>query len=230
MTSPKTALLLVGSAKPAGQSTSEALGSYLVQKLAEHGVAVTTMHVARALRTEGRVAELLQAIDRSDLLILAFPLYVDSPPYLVAAALERIAAHRQTQPAPKPPSFLVIVNCGFPEAHHNRTALAICEQFAVAAGLRWAGGLALGAGGAISGRPLAEVSGMSRNVLAALDLTATALAVGDPAPAEAVALMARPLLPARAYMLMGDLGWMAQARRYRMLTRLGARPFKQDQR
>jgi hypothetical protein len=83
MTSPKTVLLLVGSAKPAGQSTSEALGSYLAQKLAERDIAITTLHVARAMRTEARKAALLAAVDAADILVLVFPLYVDGLPYLV---------------------------------------------------------------------------------------------------------------------------------------------------
>jgi hypothetical protein len=227
MTAPKTALLLVGSAKPAGESSSEALGAYLAQRLDEHGVQTATMHVARALRTEARTNELLLAVDRADLLILAFPLYVDSLPYLATEALERIAARRQAQPTPAPASFLAIANCGFPEAQHNATALAICRQFADDAGFAWAGGLALGEGGAISGRALAAVGGMAHNVVAALDLAAAALAAGDPAPEEAVALMARPFIPARAYTLMGDLGWLMQARRNHALTRLAARPFDQ---
>jgi hypothetical protein len=225
MTPPKTALLLIGSAKPAGESSSEALGVYLQGRLAEHGISAETRHVARALRTEARTQELLEAVDRADLTILAFPLYVDSLPYLVTAALERIAAHRQGQPSPAPASFLAIANCGFPEAQHNATALAICRQFADEAGFAWAGGLALGEGGAISGRPLAKAGGMAHNVLAALDLAAAALAEGEAAPAEAAALMARPFIPARAYMLMGGLGWLMQARRNRVLTRLAARPF-----
>ena len=229
MTFPRTALLLVGSAKPAGESSSESLGSYLLQRLTEHGVNTETQHVARALRTEARTQELLQAVDRADLFILAFPLYVDSLPYMVIEALERIATHRQAQPASAPASFLAIANCGFPEVQHNETALAICEQFAAEAGLRWAGGLALGEGGAISGQPLAKAGGMVHNVVAALDLAAAALAEGKPVPAEAIALMARPFIPARAYMLMGDVGWLAQARRNRVLTRLRARPFKQVQ-
>ena len=38
MTSPKIALLMIGSAKPAGESSSEALGSYLLERLAERGI------------------------------------------------------------------------------------------------------------------------------------------------------------------------------------------------
>ena len=68
---------------------------------------------------------------------------------------------------------------------------------------------------------------MAHNVVAALDLAATALAAGEPVPTEAVALMARPFIPASAYMLMGDAGWLMEARRNRALTRLAARPFGQ---
>jgi hypothetical protein len=225
MTPPKTALLLVGSAKPAGQSTSEALGSYLAQKLAERDIAFTTMHVARTMRTEERTAALLTAVDAADIVILAFPLYVDGLPYLVTQALEQIAAHRDNETDIQRPLFLAIANCGFPEARHNATALAICRQFADVAGFAWAGGLALGEGGAISGRSLAEVGGMAHNVVAALDLAAAALAAGKPVPTEAIALMARPFIPASAYVLLGDLGWLRQARRNRALTRLPMRPF-----
>jgi hypothetical protein len=223
--SPRTALLLVGSAKPAGESTSEALGGFLAQHLQQHGIETATMHVAHALRTEARTAELLAAVDAAGLVILAFPLYVDGLPYLVTRALERIAAHRRAHPTPVPAAFLAIANCGFPEAAHNTIALSICRQFAEEAGFAWAGGLALGEGGAISGRPLAEGNGMARNVVVALDRTAAAMAAGEPAPEEAVELMARPFIPATAYMLMGDLGWLMLAVRNRALMRLGARPF-----
>ena len=226
MTTPQNALFLVGSAKPAGGSTSEALAAHLAQRLAQQGVATATMHVARAMRTETRVQGLLQAVEATDLLVLAFPLYVDTLPYLATGALERIAAHRQAQPSPRPAAFLAIANCGFPEAEHNATALAICQQFAHVAGFAWAGGLALGAGGAINGRPLAQAGGMARHVAQALDMTAAALAAGQPAPQEAIALLSRPLMPLRAYTLLGDLGWRMQARRNGVYRKLWDRPIQ----
>jgi hypothetical protein len=226
MTTPKNALFLIGSAKPAGESTSEALADHLAQRLHARGVETVTLHVARALRTETRTQELLHAVDRADLFVLAFPLYVDALPYLATEALERIAAHRQAQPTPLPMPFLAIANCGFPEARHNDTALAICQQFASEAGFSWAGGLALGAGGAINGRPLAQAGGMARNVARALDMTADALAAGSAAPTEAIALLARPMMPLRVYTFMGDLGWRMQARRNGVYRHLRARPLQ----
>ena len=79
------------------------------------------------MRTEERTGELLAAVDRADLVILAFPLYVDSLPYLVTQALEQIAARRAGETDIRRPLFLAIANCGFPEVRHNATALAICR-------------------------------------------------------------------------------------------------------
>ena len=225
MSTPKKALLLIGSAKPKGESSSEALATHLAERLRAHGMHTEIRHVAMAMRTPAQTHEFLQAIDQTDALIVAFPLYVDSLPYLATLALERIAAQRQSQTEPRPGSFLAIANCGFPEVAHNATALAICRQFAEEAGYAWAGGLALGMGGAIAGRPLSEVGGMAHNVLAALDLAAEAIAGGKPVPDEAITLMAKPFIPITGYMLMGDIGWLAAARRNHVLTRLGARPY-----
>jgi hypothetical protein len=224
MSTKKTALLLIGSAKPAGQSTSEALGSYLLQKLAADGFATTTNYIYRALRTPERRQALLAAVDQSALLILAFPLYVDTLPYLVINAMELIAAHRQTQRNPSPTRFVPIANCGFPEAHQNETALAICREFAHQGQLQWAGGLALGQGGALAGRSLTAVGGTARSVRHALDRAASALAAGQPVPPEAQALLAKPLMPAFFYTLMGNLGWLQQAHKQGSWGQLRAQP------
>jgi hypothetical protein len=96
-------------------------------------------------------------VDAADLVVLAFPLYIDALPCLVTLALEAIAEHRQLRPSTNRSRLAVLVNNGFPEARQNVTALAICEAFAARSGLVWAGGLAMGAGEALcSGVPLTE--------------------------------------------------------------------------
>ena len=228
MRNPQKALLLIGSAKPKGESSSEALSNHLAERLRARGTQTATWHVAMAMRTPAQTREFLRVIDHADALILAFPLYVDCLPYLATLALERIAAHRQSQTEPRPGSFLAIANCGFPEVGRNATAIAICRQFAEQAGYAWAGGLALGMGGAIAGRALSEVGGMAHNVIAALDLAAEAIAQGIAVPEEAITLMAKPFIPITGYMLMGDIGWLVEARRHHVLTRLGARPYQNE--
>jgi len=223
------ALLLIGSAKREGESTSEALGSYFMTKLNGRGVATSTFAVHRALRTPDRTAALLEAVDACDLLVLAFPLYVDTLPSLATQALETIAAHRSGSNSIRQPWFLAIANCGFPEAEHNDVALAICAQYAAETGMRWAGGLALGAGGAVHGGAINERS-MTHNVARALDLTAAALAADQPAPHEAIALIRTPMMPARLYTFMGNLGWHRMAQVNGVWRRLGDRPFSPSNR
>jgi hypothetical protein len=225
MTTNQNALLLVGSAKADGASTSGALGSYLLARLAANGMQTETLLLYRNLRTPERTAALLAAVDAADLVILAFPLYVDTLPYLVTAALEQIAEHRAAQAAPSPTGFAAIVNCGFPEAHHNDVALAVCGQFARQTGMEWMGGLSLGGGGTVNGQPLAQGGGKVRNLVASLDLAANALSAGQPVPPQAVELMAKPIISHALYVAVGNLSWHITAWQNGVHGKLGARPF-----
>ena len=141
-------------------------------------------------------AELCSSVDLANLLVLVFPLYIDALPFLVTKALEVIAAHRQGTPVAHPQRLAVICNSGFPESDQNAVALAMCRQFAAQTGMIWAGSLAIGGGGAYGGQSLTVVRhpGVKR-VIRALDLTAAALADGQPVPQEAVTLMAQSPIP-----------------------------------
>jgi len=218
-------LLLVGSAKRP-KSTSESLGTYLLERLEGQGFETEMLLLHRALRSEAGQAELLAATDRADLLVLAFPLYVDTLPHLAIKALELIAEHRQAEKPSQGQRMLAIANCGFPEAAHNDTALTICRQFAHEAGFDWAGALSLGGGQTIDGRALAQVQGMARNVIRALDLAADALARGEPVPSDAEGFMSKSIVPAWAYIWMGGIGWKRQARKHGMQKMLRARPYQ----
>ena len=147
------AALLVGSARPPGTGNSEALGSYLLARLAEGGMETEVFHVHRCQRPEKERA-LFDAADGADLFVLSLPLYVDALPYLVTRCCERMAAHRAEQPNERRTRLIAVVNCGFPEAVHTETALEMCRVFARQAGFVWAGGLGLGGGEAIGGRSL----------------------------------------------------------------------------
>lgn len=221
----RNAVLLVGSAKPEGVSTSQALGEALLTRLAARGIAGNTFLAQRAMRTEARIQELLAAIDAADVVVLAFPLYVDTLPYLVTAALEQIARHRQQAAPEHAPLFVAITNCGFPEVAHNALALRVCRQFARQAHFAWGGGLALGGGGVLNGQSPDQAGGKARLIVQSLDLAADALALGQPVPDAAVELMARPIIPASLYMLMGDIGWVQRSWQNGVLWKLGARPF-----
>ncbi len=226
MAEPRRALLLVGS--PRAESTSESLGTYLLDRLGERGFEGETIRVRAALRSEERKVELLRAVDESDLVVFAFPLYYDALPAAVTRALEYISKVRKAGGAATGPQLAVIVNNGFPEASQNEIALAICRRFAQETGFEWAGGLALGGGGSVGGKPLKELGGRVRNAMEALDLAATALADGRPIPQEAVELIAKQSVPGWLYRLFGNLGWLLQARKNGILRRLRARPYESN--
>jgi NAD(P)H-dependent FMN reductase len=216
------AVVLVGSGKAAGASTSEALGRYLSARLAERNIATSLMFVGRS--PGSHVEEtLVAALVDADLFVIVSPLYVDSLPYLVTRTLEHLARSSSLR---RPSAALAaVINCGFPEAAQCRTALDILHAFARRTGFEWAGGLALGEGGAIDGRRLEALGGMTRHVRAALDLAAADLAEGRPVPAAAVERIARRLMPGRVYTFMGNLGWRRRAARNLVAASLDARPF-----
>lgn len=219
-------LLLVGSAKQS-RSTSESLGTCLVERLRDRGFEPRVLFLHKSLRADESREELLSEIDGADLLVLAFPLYVDALPYLVTKTLELAADRRAGKPPGRKRQWMAcIVNSGFPEAHQNDTAVGICRLFARKAGFEWAGGLALGGGGMIDGRPLQALGGRVRNVIRSLDLAAAALAEGKPAPQEAIELMGKPGAPAWMYMLIGGIGWWLRARKQGVARKLLDRPYE----
>jgi hypothetical protein len=223
----RRALLIVGSPKVKSPSTSGVMGGYLLERLREQGWECETVTLtARLLKDEGE-SELLRAVDHASLVILAFPLYIDAFPFLVTRALERIAAHRR-QAAGFLPGQRLAVLCqnGFPEAHQNALALAICRQFALQCGMGWQGALAMGGGEALcSGEPLSAGASRGRppagHLMKALDLTAAALAAGHPVPAAAQELIRKspiPLFPFAAwrwlFRLVGSRHWQQRAARF----------------
>ena len=219
------ALLLIGSPKPAS-STSESIGDFLLEQLYKQGIEGEKTKLTQILRQEDGENKLISSIDNCDILILSCPLYVDSAPAIVIKAMELICNERKNREHNKRQIMLAISNCGFPEAHQNNTALEIYRHFAEKCGFQWAGGLALGCGGAISGRPLNSLGGMAGNIVKALDNTASAIAQGKCIPEEAVQLMGKPIVPNWLYTLMGQLGWKAQAKKYGVHKELDNRPYE----
>jgi hypothetical protein len=219
----RRALLIVGSPKTSSPSTSSILGSYLLERLDSHGWQTESLTLRASLSREEGEAALLASLGRAGLILLVFPLYADALPHLVIKALTLIAAHRRAAANPPPQRLVAIVNSGFPETHQNAVALAICREFAAQSSIAWAGGLALGGGGAIGEQPLAATKRSGppvKHVVHALDLTAAAVAEGRPVPAQAAKLMTKnpvPFIPFALwrwiYMRLGGKGFEQEAAR-----------------
>ncbi len=223
--SPRRAVLLVGSAKPSGTSTSEALGRSLLRRLEAGGVEARVFLFAHC-RSDDALRELVDAVAAAEIFVLATPMYADSLPHLVIRAFETIAAARTRADAPRSSTrFLAIVNCGFPEAAQTQTALEICRIFADQARLELAGALGLGGGETLHGKAPEALGWLARHLRRALDLAADALLAGRPVPQKAVELMGRPIVPAIGYLLVSNHNWRKEARRWGAEAKLDARPY-----
>lgn len=221
---PRSAAVFIGSARPKGQSTSESLARELIAGLEEAGVPTTLVYASQFIKAGRRADEGLEAMLGAELLVVAAPLYVDGLPYLVTRALEQLA-ERLVMAAPALRQVAGILNCGYPEAVHNHLALRLLRTFTLQSGLVWAGGLALGAGEIIHGRPLTFIPFLLRRPRRALQLAARALAAGQPIPPAASELMAQSLVPPRLFRWVARLRWLWQARAHGIgRQRLHARP------
>jgi len=217
-------LVLVGSPKGAS-ITSNSLGDYLISRLEQSGLTVGREYIYKLVRKEEDQKKLLTKVEEAGMIILVFPLYVDCLPAGVIKALELIADHRKLKSHREKQGFAIIINCGFPEAQHNNTAIAICKIFSREVGFEWHGALSLGMGGAIGGRSLEERGGMVRNVIKGLDLAAQALAEGKHIPDEAVELFEKKFIPITLYTKMGNLGWNQQAKKYGVRKKIKDQPY-----
>ncbi len=204
----RRALLLVGSPRGIGHSTSGRLGSRVLDVLKEHGFLTEKLHAHAAVASPKELESALAAIGAADTVILSLPLYVDSFPAPVIALLERIAERRAGDGRAR---LFVIIQCGFPEKVHNATALAIGEQFAAEAGWTWLGGVALGG-----------ADGYGKDVSGALIPVGEAIAEGKPIPEL---LLPRPM-PAWLYRLGGNFMWRRAAKKYHATRSLRARPYE----
>jgi multimeric flavodoxin WrbA len=219
----KRVLLLVGSPK-GPESSSEALGRYLLGKLGDGGFETQGAYIHTLMRSAEGQQALLELVKASDILILSFPLYVDSLPATMIAALERIAQQQAKATQTKKQKLVAIVNNGFPEASQNNTAIAICKRFAFEVHFEWMGGLSMGGGGVIGGQQLDRAGFAAKNARKALDLAAKDLLEGEPVSQQAVQLMAKMAIPKWLYIMISNRGWKKQAKAFGAADKLENQP------
>ncbi|MFW9993941.1 MAG: hypothetical protein ACFFD4_17995 [Candidatus Odinarchaeota archaeon] len=219
-----TALLLIGSPKRS-RSTSESLGNCFIEKLQNRNISAETMNVWVAIQSEEGIKDLLNAITQVDLVILSFPLYVDSLPSSVTKALEIIEQHYNLDKSLKKPGLIAIANNGFPESKQNEVAISICRLFAKETGFKWLGGLATGMGGMINGRPLKQLNRRGKNAVKALELAAEAISKGEEIPATAVELMGKASIPFWLYLLISTRNRKKSAKKNNIHEQIYATPY-----
>lgn len=165
-----------------------------------------------------------EQILEADVLILAFPLYVDGPPAGMLRCMEALRA--AGTPQEKPLRVFALVNCGFYEGLHNRVCLEIVENLCISLGARYCGGIGIGTGEMIRAmQAVPEQAGIRRPIFSALNAAAEALARADGALHENI--YTQHALPRFLYKVLGESGWRKQVRKNGLKpTDLHAQPYK----
>ena len=182
----------------------------LAKKLEAAGVQ-TQLHFASEFVHDNELTqERAQAIAAQQLFVLVTPLYIDSYPSLTIHALEQIERARGEAHAPA--HFVLIINCGFPEPEHNRTAIRQARIFSAQSGYAYGGALPLGGGGVLTpDQDLEQARGPVLHIAQALTLAAATLPHSGAVSPEAIEKMMTSPLPDVLYRLVGNLGWRWQA-------------------
>lgn len=83
-------------------------------------------------------------VDNSDIIVIAFPLYVDTLPSTVIEFLVNL--EKYAKDSKNSPRVYSVVNCGFFEGIQNKHAIQIIKNFCDKTGYKWRFGVGIGAG------------------------------------------------------------------------------------
>lgn len=217
-------LLLVGSPRKA-VSTSDSIGQYMVANLKNGCCTYDTIYIYDALKSNLLMNSMVDSFNESDVIILTYPLYVDSLPAPCIEALECITKQRQNIAPVKKQLFLAIGNCGFYDKEQIENSLNVCSFFAKENNLDWYGCIPIGGGPQLDGKKLETLGGMTVKLRKALDMASDSILQSAPLPIDKIIKLTDPPEPRFMYSLIANFSFKAAARKNGTLKKINAKPF-----
>ena len=126
--------LLVNGSQKNHQSNSEYFLKYISKYLKAHELI--------SLK-DNKIKRIIKSLHKAKTIILAFPLYVDSPNTITLNFFDYIIDHKIEL---NNKNIYLIINCGFREGKHNITALNIVKNWCNKTNINYMGALLIGAG------------------------------------------------------------------------------------
>ena len=209
-----------GSPKP-----NESASGMLIQQIEDILHTNATVFSVRKLLDQKEFAHFSAVLQDADVLLVVFPLYIDSLSAPLIKVLSLIEQEGRLQ-REVPLKVYAICNCGFYEAEHTRLALQMIERFAVRAGFNWGYGIGIGCGGMLLSLPGNLAKGPAANVHAVLRELCDEIA-GTISGTQNV--FVTPKFPRFLYKLSGNMGWNQMAKRNNVRTIIHARPHVDQQ-
>lgn len=217
-------LLLVGSPSKE-HSTSNSIGQYLVSNLRKHNYTDRTICIYDALKTDAGCKEMTGFFNESDVIILSYPLYVDSLPANCIKALEQITEERRKISCNRKQTFVAVGNCGFYEKKQIENSLNVCRFFAKENNLHWQGGIAVGGGPQLQGKELVSMGGITKGLRQGLDMVSDSILKGTDAPMNKVNELTNPPEPEFLYRMIANWGFKQGAKKNGTLKNINDKPY-----
>ena len=176
--------------------------------------------------------EIMREAGKATEIVLAFPLYVDCIPALMQEFMEKYQQSYDNGRIKGKKNLYTVINCGFPEAKQNRTAMEIMKEFARSSGFTWKTGVGIGMGGMVNPNNIPPSVKIVRPVYDELKKITEALNNVDARKNTKSMVYVSPHLDILGkkimkilYIIMGNIGWKQQARKNRAAKKLYAKPY-----
>lgn len=220
----KKVLLLVGSPKKE-HSTSNSIGQYMVMNFKKADYISRTIYVYNSLKSESGCKDMVNCFNESNIIILSYPLYVDSLPADCIKALKYIKEERSKADCSISQIFLSVGNCGFYEKDQLQNSLNICKFFAQENNLKWYGGIPVGGGSQLQGKDLLGLGDMTRNLRAALDIVCRSILNAADIPMDKVGKLTNLPEPRFVYSFIANLSFKNAAKNNGVFKNINDKPY-----
>lgn len=151
---------------------------------------------------DGNYNNIIDSIGKSKTIILAFPLYVDSPTSITLSFLDYIIDNKVSL---KDKSIYIIINCGFREGEQNVTALNIIKRWCEKVKATYKGSILIGAGEIVGNKKYKFISNKALK-----DLKEFSNIIKENKTKEIVTTM--NLLNDKIYCMLANLSWNKKGR------------------
>jgi len=149
----------------------------------------------------------IEAICEREILVFAFPIYVDAIPSHLISCLYQLQQNLKNKDAET--VVYAISNCGFYEGKQNSIALDILENWCIKSNVRWGQGVGIGGGGMMSMlNGTSGEKGPMKNIVTALKELANHIQEEE----SAENLYVSPQFPRILYKMAAEMGWRLQIR------------------
>jgi hypothetical protein len=201
------------------------VGAHLLKDLQGRGLQVEEAIIYEEAKSDASLQRLVERMGMADLVVLSFPLYVDSLPSRVIRLME-LAEEKSSRERLRGKGLLVMINSGFPETRQSAVAFEICRLFAVSVGMAWKGALCLPGGPIIASIELEQAGGRARHQVKGLGIAANDLAGGKEVSDQAKEEFSRLGIPKWLYIITANRGWGRVNRKRGVKVDIKRAPYK----